>query len=87
MDRSFKMDALDGIEVSFPESVQDPKPKFRSASEALRFYIQKLELVAQQKKLTLDELRAQANQYKFGPDESFSILRLFDSIRALRALE
>jgi hypothetical protein len=81
------MEAVEGIKIDLPESVTNPKPKFKTASEAIQFYSAKLESIAHSKKLSLDELKAQANLYKFGPDESFMILGLFDSIRTLKSAE
>lgn len=86
MERSINVNQVDGVR-ELPESVTNPKPKFNSATEAVQFYSLQLEQIAQSKKLTLDELKAHANLYKFGPDESFLILGLFDSIRLLKSAE
>lgn len=85
MEKLFKSENLDKIEVSLPDSVKNPKAKFGSSAEAIQFYANKLEVLAKEKKMTLDEMRMAADAYKFGPDESFEILGLFDSISALKA--
>lgn len=87
MAQPFKIEALDQIHSDLPESVGTARPQFESTTEALQYYAQKLETIAKQKNLSLDELRVHANLYKFGPEESFQILGLFDSVRALKASE
>lgn len=49
MDRQFKVNALKEIDSEIHESVKNPEPKFQSSSEALQFYVRKLEQIAQQK--------------------------------------
>jgi|GEM_PF-5184259 len=73
------------IEVNLPNSVVDPKPNFRSTADAFQSFSRRLESIAASKGLTIDQLRARAESYSFGADESFEILSLFDSTRALKA--
>lgn len=85
MEKLFKVEDLDAIEISLPDSVRNPVPKFETPVAAIQFYSNKLEGIAEVKRMTLDEMRFAASAYKFGPEESFEILGLFDSISALKA--
>lgn len=84
--KAYRMEELDKIQVDLPESVKDPKPRFSNTSDAIRFYSKQLEIIASKKSMSLDEMKKAANAYEFGPEESFEILALFDSISALKSI-
>lgn len=87
MEKTFKIENLKDIKSDLPDSVLTPQPAFKSPQDALQFFSRQLEMLAQKKEMTLDEMKAAANLYKFGPEESFAILGLFDTVRALRSAE
>lgn len=57
---------------------------FKIQEDAIKFYEKKIKLIAKQKHMTEKELYKAAHDYQFGTDESFEILGLFDSLRALK---
>jgi hypothetical protein len=70
-----------------PKNVLNPTAKFLDSDLALSSYSEKLEVIAKSKGVSLGELIIQANKYKFGPDESFEILGLIDTINALKLIK
>lgn len=82
---ALKMEDIENIGLQLPDSVVNPKPIFTDASKAIHHYVDQLQKIAQTKELSIDELQIQANAYKFGADESFRILGLFDIIQALKS--
>lgn len=78
---------LGSVDPELPESVIAPRAAFKNTGEAIQYHLGKLEGIAHQKKVTLDELRERSNRYLYGPEESFFILGLFDTIRALKSSE
>lgn len=85
MAKSIKKEDLDENEVTLPDSVLNPTPRFSNDGDAIKFYEQALTTAAAAKQLTVEELSAKANSYFFGPEESFQILGVIDGLRALKA--
>ena len=63
------------------------KAMFKSQKDAIEFYQKKIDALAKEKAMSFDELWIAAHDYKFSPDESFEIMGLFRTLRALKELE
>ena len=75
------------VNLDLPKSITEPKPLFNSNQSATDHYTKKIEAIATLKSITVEELQLTAHNMLYDAAESFEILSLFDSVRALQILK